>query len=113
MPETTTGTGDSDLNAELVNLGFLLDVAAGNPRAFDLETVLGKARRAVAALHEVLKLADDWDAKAKEIGGQVALEDCDGATAGFKMIGYQNHRDHAAALRATITRELPYGSPHE
>ena len=60
----------------------------------------------LAALEAVLKLADDWNAKAKKIGGQISLEDCDGAVAGFKMIGYQNHRDHAVALREAITAVL-------
>jgi hypothetical protein len=60
----------------------------------------------VKAVEAVLKLADDWKAKADEIGGQIALEDCDGATAGFKMIGSQTHRNHATALRETVTRAL-------
>jgi hypothetical protein len=59
--------------------------------------------RLLAAVEAALKLADEWEAKAKKIGGQIALEDCDGAVAGFKMIGYQNHRDHAKALRAALT----------
>jgi hypothetical protein len=67
------------------------------------------APRLLAALDAALKLAGDWEAKSKMIGGQIALEDCDGAVAGFKMIGYQNHRDHAAALREVIAAELAKG----
>ncbi len=63
-------------------------------------------RGLLAGYEALLKLADDWDATARMIGGQVALEDCDGATAGFKMIGYQNHRDHAEALREAIRAAL-------
>ena len=76
---------DGDLNQELVNLGFLLDAAAASPRAFDLETVLGKGRRAVAALQAVLELTD----------GPVGLD------------------GRGRAVREAIRRELPYGSPHE
>jgi hypothetical protein len=61
---------------------------------------------AIGALEAVLKLADDWSAKAAEIGAQIELEDCEGATAGFKMIGHMNHRDHAAKIRAAITAAL-------
>jgi hypothetical protein len=64
------------------------------------------ALRLVAALEAVLKLADDWSAKATEIGAQIELEDCEGATAGFKMIGHMNHRDHAAKIRGAITAAL-------
>ena len=60
----------------------------------------------VTGYEALLKLADDWEAKAEKIGAQIALEDCDGASAGFKMIGYQNHRDHAKALRAAIGAAL-------
>ncbi|HEV2451626.1 MAG TPA: hypothetical protein VGS62_06850 [Streptosporangiaceae bacterium] len=73
-----------DLNAELLNLGFLLDAAAATPTAFDLETVLGRARRAVAALQAVVDLT------AKPSTGIPPV----------------------TILRA-IRRELPYGSPHE
>ena len=77
--------------------------------ARDVPRLLALVAGQRAALDAVLKLADEWDAKAKKIGGQIALEDCNGATAGFKMIGYQNHRDHAAALREAITAELTKG----
>jgi hypothetical protein len=85
---------DDDLNQELVNLGFLLDVAAASPQAFDLETVLGKARRAIAALQAVLEL----------MGGPVGLEG-----RGLPGDGLAVRR----AVREVIRRELPYGSPHE
>jgi hypothetical protein len=65
-----------------------------------------KAPLLLGAVEAVLKLADGWDAKAKEIGAQIELEDCEGATAGFKMIGHMNHRDHAAKVREAITSAL-------
>lgn len=62
--------------------------------------------RLFAALDAVLELAGQWSAKAQEIGAQISYENTEGAVAGFKMIGYQNHRDHAEALRTAISRAL-------
>ena len=39
--------------------------------------------------------------------------DTEGALAGFKMIGYQNHRDHAEALREAIAAGLLGKEDHE
>ena len=64
----------------------------------------------LTALEAVQALANEWEAKAKKIGGQITLKDCDGAVAGFKMIGYQNHVAHAKALREAITAELTKGA---
>ncbi len=44
-----------DLSQELANLAFLFDATAASPRASDMETVLGKARRLLAALRAVLE----------------------------------------------------------
>ena len=49
---------NADLDGQLASLGFLLDAAAASPQAFDLETVLGRARRAVAAIRDNPGLAD-------------------------------------------------------
>jgi hypothetical protein len=95
--------------ADLAYLRSCTGAIATTPEAFDLDGLMPRYASAVAALDAVLKLAGDWEAKSKKIGGQIALEDCNGATAGFKMIGYQNHRDHAAALREAITAELTKG----
>lgn len=74
---------NADLDGQLASLGFLLDAAAASPQAFDLETVLGRARRAVAALQAVLELA----------AGPAGLD--------------------VRAVREAVLRELPYGSPYE
>jgi len=83
---------DADLSQELANLAFLLDAAAAQPTAFDLETVLGKARRAIAALDAVLKLGDrSGEAHDPSLPGHVDMR----------------------MIREAIRRELPYGSPYE
>jgi hypothetical protein len=61
--------------------------------------------RAAAALDTVLKLADDWDAEAREIWAQVT-EDMGATVAGFKAIGATDRQEHARALREAVTREL-------
>jgi hypothetical protein len=64
------------------------------------------AARLLAALEAAMKLADTWEAKASEIGAQISYQDTKGAVAGFKMIGYQNHRDHAKALQEAVAIAL-------
>jgi hypothetical protein len=53
----------------------------------------------------LLALAAEWEAKAKEIGDSLTYRDTEGAVAGFKMIGHQNHRNHAEAIRAAVRGE--------
>ena len=95
---------------ELDEIRAGIELASELPMTADPRRVVDRhAPRLLAAVEAVLEKAGEWEAKAKKIGGQISLEDCDGAVAGFKMIGYQNHRDHAAALRETITAELAKG----
>ena len=104
---------DDELAGELVNLGFLLDAASATPEAFDLETVLGRARRAVAALDAVLKLADDWYAKAQELDEAIDAGGLPAPRHTMMMASAQANAAHSGELRKAIRRELPYGSPHE
>lgn len=87
---------------------WLMAAGRGSPNPESNAQFAAMARtampRLLAAVRRLSELADEWDAKAAEIGAQVSL--CEGATAGFKMIGYQTHRNHAAALREAITAAL-------
>jgi hypothetical protein len=60
----------------------------------------------VSAVEAVLALAGEWETRAAEIASQIELQDCDGALAGFKMIGSQGFRDSARDLQAAISAEL-------
>ena len=62
--------------------------------------------RLLAVVDAVLALADSWKAKAAELWQQVADQNCEGASAGFKGIGASLNGEHADALREAVSREL-------
>jgi hypothetical protein len=62
--------------------------------------------RLLKAVEDALKLADDWDAKAREIAEQITSQDTEGAVAGFKVIGVTRYQEGARALREAITTAL-------
>lgn len=71
------------------------------------ETCTGHdAERLLGGYDALLKLADEWEAKGAEIWETITLQDCDGASAGFRAIGAENYRHRAKDLRATVSAAL-------
>jgi hypothetical protein len=66
----------------------------------------GDVERLLAAVDAVLELAGEWKAKSAELWEQVSIQDCDGASAGFKGIGATMNSDHSDALAEAISRAL-------
>jgi hypothetical protein len=62
--------------------------------------------RLLAVADRLLALADEWEAIGTTTWGQIELQDCDGALAGFKAIGAEVHRNHAKAIRDAVAEAL-------
>jgi hypothetical protein len=71
------------------------------------ETCTGHdAERLLAGYDALLKLATGWAAESAKIWASIELQDCDGASAGFRAIGAEAYRNRAKDLRETISAAL-------
>jgi hypothetical protein len=71
------------------------------------ETCTGHdAEHLLAGYDALLKLATGWEAESAKIWASIELQDCDGASAGFRAIGAEAYRNRAKDLRETISAAL-------